>query len=94
MQRADISGLQVRGGGQMALRSNDPDYLFHVERWWRVLLPRIKPFLYRNDGPIVMVQVQCPRRYRLQIFPFLKIFVYAHYTVFIFYYFISFLAIK
>ncbi len=41
----------------MKLRSHDPKYLAHVERWWNVLLGRLAPFLYSRGGPIVMVQV-------------------------------------
>ena len=48
---------KVRGGRTMKLRSEDPDYLAAVDAWWAELLPRIQPLLYRNGGPIVMVQV-------------------------------------
>lgn len=41
----------------MKLRSDDPDYLAAVDAWWGELLPRMKPLLYQNGGPIVMVQV-------------------------------------
>ncbi|XP_038652639.1 beta-galactosidase [Scyliorhinus canicula] len=40
------------------LRSSDPDYLQPVDRWMHVLLPRIKPLLYQNNGPIIAVQVE------------------------------------
>ncbi|XP_072366055.1 beta-galactosidase [Scyliorhinus torazame] len=40
------------------LRSSDPDYLQLVDRWMHVLLPKIKPFLYQNNGPIIAVQVE------------------------------------
>ena len=49
--------LQVLGGGTMKIRTNDADYLYHVDRWWGQLLPRMTPLLYSNGGPIVMVQV-------------------------------------
>ena len=48
---------QVSGGGTMKLRSSDPLYLAHVDRFWNELLPRMTPLLYSNGGPIVMVQV-------------------------------------
>ena len=48
---------QVKGGRNMKLRSDDPDYLAAVDAWWGELLPRMEPLLYRNGGPIVMVQV-------------------------------------
>ena len=41
----------------MKLRSSDPLYLAHVDRYWNELLPRMTPLLYSNGGPIVMVQV-------------------------------------
>lgn len=31
--------------------------LFQVDKWWGILLPMVAPFLYRNGGPIIMVQV-------------------------------------
>lgn len=33
------------------------DYLTAVEKWMGVLLPKMKPHLYHNGGPIIMVQV-------------------------------------
>ena len=41
----------------MQLRSFDPDYLEHVDRWFSVLLPKVAPYLYQRGGPVVMVQV-------------------------------------
>ena len=46
------------GGGKMHLRSSDPDYLEHVDRWFDVLLPKVAPYLYQRGGPVVMVQVE------------------------------------
>ncbi|KAF7494158.1 Beta-galactosidase [Sarcoptes scabiei] len=40
------------------IRTDDPKYLEQVERWLSVLLPKIRPFLYRNGGPIIMVQIE------------------------------------
>ncbi|VAH21963.1 unnamed protein product [Triticum turgidum subsp. durum] len=40
------------------LRSSDSTYLSLVERWWRVLLPKVAPLLYENGGPIIMVQIE------------------------------------
>ena len=42
----------------MKIRTNDPLYLNHVDRFWGHLLPRISPLTYQNGGPIVMVQVR------------------------------------
>lgn len=40
------------------LRSSDSYYLKYVDLWLAVLLPKIKPLLYENGGPIIMVQVE------------------------------------
>jgi len=42
----------------MALRSSDPTYLYHVDRWYSKLLPLLKPLLYSNGGPVISVQVE------------------------------------
>lgn len=34
-----------------------PDYLAAVDKWLGVLLPKMKPLLYQNGGPIITVQV-------------------------------------
>jgi beta-galactosidase GanA len=33
-------------------------YVTHVEKWFSVLLSKIKPYLYNNGGPIITVQVE------------------------------------
>ncbi|XP_037080496.1 beta-galactosidase-like [Pollicipes pollicipes] len=43
---------------QMALRTSDQGFLRRVDRWFGVLLPKLKPLLYENGGPIIMVQVE------------------------------------
>ena len=50
----------VRGGGVMPLRSSEkPEFfLAAVERWYENLLPRLRPYLIENGGPILMVQVE------------------------------------
>ncbi|KAL5266235.1 hypothetical protein ACHWQZ_G003600 [Mnemiopsis leidyi] len=40
------------------LRTMDSRYLSHVECYFTELLPRLKPYLYENGGPIIMVQVE------------------------------------
>ena len=41
------------------LRSMDnKQYLSYVESWMSVLLPKLKPLLYSNGGPIITVQVE------------------------------------
>jgi beta-galactosidase len=39
-------------------RSNNAAYLSYVDPWMSVLLKTIKPYLYQNGGPIIMVQVE------------------------------------
>ncbi|OWK02484.1 GLB1, partial [Cervus elaphus hippelaphus] len=41
----------------IVLRSSDPDYLAAVDKWLGVLLPKMRPLLYKNGGPIITVQV-------------------------------------
>jgi beta-galactosidase len=62
-----LASSAISGGGsgngtgdytKMKLRSADPLYLHHVDRWWRVLLPRIAPKLRIHGGPILMVQIE------------------------------------
>lgn len=45
----------------MRLRSNDPAYLAHVDRWWGVLFSKVRRFLVQHGGPVAMVQVR-PRK--------------------------------
>ncbi|CAH8627807.1 unnamed protein product [Heterobilharzia americana] len=57
----DFGGLPawlLRLNPLMRLRSSDPDYMQFVRRWFSVLLPSIKPLLYENGGPIIMVQLE------------------------------------
>ena len=56
--------LQIEGGGTMKLRSSDPAYLKHVDRWFNALLPRLSSLLYLRGGPVVMVQVSWARPQR------------------------------
>ncbi|XP_067634492.1 beta-galactosidase isoform X2 [Eurosta solidaginis] len=54
------------------LRTSDINYLFEVRTWYNVLFERMKPYLYGNGGPIIMVQVEneygsyyaCDKKYR------------------------------
>ena len=38
--------------------SKDKRYLEAVETWMSVVLPKLKPLLYTNDGPVISVQVE------------------------------------
>ena len=51
------SKVQVPRGRNMTLRSDDPAFLSLVDRWWGAMLPRMKPFLVEQGGPVLMVQV-------------------------------------
>ncbi|MEE6523503.1 hypothetical protein FKM82_022433 [Ascaphus truei] len=42
----------------IVLRSSDSDYLQAVDKWMGVFLPKMKPLLYQNGGPIITVQVE------------------------------------
>ncbi|KAG8521611.1 Beta-galactosidase, partial [Galemys pyrenaicus] len=42
----------------IVLRSSDPYYLEAVDKWLGVLLPKMRPLLYQNGGPIITVQVE------------------------------------
>ena len=39
----------------------DPMFLELAGLWWNQLLPRVKPFMYENGGPVAMVQVSALR---------------------------------
>lgn len=40
------------------LRTSDPAFLEAVDSWFKVLLPKIYPFLYHNGGNIISIQVE------------------------------------
>ncbi|KAH9413521.1 Beta-galactosidase-1-like protein [Dermatophagoides pteronyssinus] len=42
----------------ITLRTSDPRFLRPVNRWLEILLPKIRPLLYENGGPIIMLQVE------------------------------------
>ena len=48
----------LRFNRSIALRTSDPLFLSHVDRWMGVLLPTVAPLLYENGGPIISVQVE------------------------------------
>ncbi|XP_074598038.1 beta-galactosidase-like [Brevipalpus obovatus] len=41
-----------------SVRQNNKEYQKYVQRWFTKLLPMIKPYLYSNGGPVIMVQVE------------------------------------
>ena len=42
----------------MALRCSHPAFLKHVEDYFDELLPRLKPFLLQNGGPVIAFQIE------------------------------------
>jgi len=42
----------------VTIRTNESGYISSVNKYWKELLPKMKPLLYENGGPIVMVQVE------------------------------------
>jgi beta-galactosidase GanA len=43
---------------KMELRTTDVEYLGAVRKYFDVLLPIVRPLLYQNGGPVLMVQVE------------------------------------
>ncbi|PIC26766.1 hypothetical protein B9Z55_019241 [Caenorhabditis nigoni] len=39
-------------------RSSDPVFTREVEKWFETLLPRVKPLLRKNGGPVLMLQIE------------------------------------
>ncbi|XP_053713434.1 beta-galactosidase [Synchiropus splendidus] len=56
----DMGGLPswLLQNKNIVLRSSDPDYTAAVDTWMGKFLPMMKPYLYQNGGPIIMVQVE------------------------------------
>ncbi|XP_022079919.1 beta-galactosidase-like [Acanthaster planci] len=56
----DMGGLPswLLKNPNIRLRTSDPEYLMYVDSWMGVLLPKVKPFLYANGGPIITVQIE------------------------------------
>ncbi|KHJ89131.1 glycosyl hydrolase family 35, partial [Oesophagostomum dentatum] len=40
------------------MRTSEEGFKEGVEKWFAVLLPKIKPLLRQNDGPVLMIQVE------------------------------------
>jgi len=57
----DMGGLPswlIGKDPDMALRTADATFLKYLDSWYAELLPRMKPLLYSEGGPIVMVQIE------------------------------------
>lgn len=50
--------LTLRDPPLRAIRTNDPAFTAAVTRWWKTLLPTVRPMLWENGGPVVMVQIE------------------------------------
>lgn len=48
----------LRQKPDMEYRTSDPSYIAAVDRWFHVLLPMVEPYLYKNGGPIITLQVE------------------------------------
>lgn len=40
------------------LRSSDPNFIKELDKWFSVLMPKIRPYLLENGGKILMVEVE------------------------------------
>ena len=49
--------LLANGTENIVPRSSETNYMNAVRRYYDVLLPKFVPYLYKNGGPIITVQV-------------------------------------
>lgn len=57
---------EIRNGGlpdwlmgkALTIRSNDPDYLFYVDRLYRQIAGQLKGLYYKDGGPIIGIQIE------------------------------------
>ncbi|XP_064489749.1 beta-galactosidase-like isoform X2 [Ornithodoros turicata] len=57
----DMGGLPfwlMTNNSNVALRTSSPAYLRYVDRYYSKLLPLLKPLLYCNGGPVIMLQIE------------------------------------
>ncbi|VDN98773.1 unnamed protein product, partial [Rodentolepis nana] len=57
----DFGGLPawlLSDNPNLKIRSTSPEYINSVIRWFSQLLPKLKPLLYQNGGPIAMIQLE------------------------------------
>lgn len=50
--------LLANGTDNIVPRSSESNYMNAVRRYYGVLLPKLVPYLYKNGGPIITVQVK------------------------------------
>lgn len=51
-------GWLLNSTRKLRLRTMDPEYIQHIDKWFDKLLPMLKPLLHENGGPIIMLQVE------------------------------------
>ncbi|XP_023341954.1 beta-galactosidase isoform X3 [Eurytemora carolleeae] len=56
----DLGGLPswILKNKNINLRTNDPGFMKPVEAWYKILFKKINKYLYKNGGPIIMIQVE------------------------------------
>mmetsp|Transcript_8188 Transcript_8188/g.14871 ORF Transcript_8188/g.14871 Transcript_8188/m.14871 type:complete len:629 (+) Transcript_8188:18-1904(+) len=56
----DFGGFPARllANPDLTIRTDNAAYMAEVGAWFEVLLPKLKPFLIENGGPIAMVQIE------------------------------------
>lgn len=42
----------------IGLRTSDPRFLAFVKKWYDKLLPMLQPYLYKNGGPVISMQIE------------------------------------
>lgn len=50
--------LQAKGKSGMELRSNDPEYLTYVKRYWEKVFQQAEGFMEKDGGPVIGVQLE------------------------------------
>ncbi|XP_021359031.1 beta-galactosidase-like isoform X1 [Mizuhopecten yessoensis] len=57
----DFGGLPawiLKENPKTVFRSMDSTYIHYVDQWFDVLMPKVKPLLYVNGGPIITIQIE------------------------------------
>ncbi|KAM7540686.1 hypothetical protein Aperf_G00000020135 [Anoplocephala perfoliata] len=76
-----LPGWLLADNPELKLRSSSPEFLGPVIRWFEQLLPKIKPMLYQNGGPVIMVQLEneygsyitCDQEYLSSLYEFARL---------------------
>ena len=50
--------LLANGTDTIRPRSSEANYIYAVNRWFNYLLPKLLPYLYKNGGPIITIQIE------------------------------------